>query len=145
MKKMYRFLVLGTAFSLASMNCAWAGGHASLLVVEGNVMVNQGSGFQPAVDVIDLKVGDRILAGENAAAILSYATAACSIMVKAGSVATIAKTAPCVAGMTSGIIITPAASPIDSLHPALITAGFAAGFVGLVGLHELLTSAPATN
>jgi hypothetical protein len=140
MKKWIESLALGAAISLIGINGAWAGSHASLLVVEGNILVNHGSGFEPAVGMVDLNVGDRILAGENASAVLSYAAAACSISIKAGSVATITKSAPCVSGGPNEISIIPAASSDGSIQPAIITAGFAAGFVGLVGLHELLTS-----
>ena len=143
MKKIYRFLVLGAALSLTNMNYAWAGSHASLLVVEGNVMVNHGSGFEAAVGVVDMKIGDRILAGEKGSAILSYA--ACSVTIKAGSVVTVAKTAPCVAGTAVGSEGFPAFIVGGVVTPVGTTAGFAAGFVGLVGLTELLTSSPATN
>jgi hypothetical protein len=143
MKKIYRFLVLGAALSLSGMSSAWAGGYASLLVVEGDVMVNHGSGFQPAVGVIDLKAGDRILAGENASAILRYAT--CSTKIKPGSVVTVAKSSLCLAGIASGSEGFPAFFVGGVATPVGTTAGFAAGFVGLVGLHELLTSSPATN
>jgi hypothetical protein len=149
MKRWFKFLVLGAAFSLIGMSGACAGSHASLLVVEGSILVNHGSGFEPVVGAVDLNVGDRILAGESASAVLSYAGAACSIMIKAGSVVTIAKSAPCVAGAADEINVIPAAFSDGFTHPIVIPAAFAGGFVALVGLAELLTegstSAPASN
>ena len=144
MKRMFKRLVLGVALSLIGINGAGAGSHARLQVIAGNILVNHGSGFGPAIGVVGLNVGDRILAGENASAVLSYA--ACSIMIKAGSVVTVAKAAPCVAGVPSEINVIPASSADDnSRHPVLILGEFAGGFVALVGLSELLTSTPASN
>ena len=145
MKRMYKRLVLGVALSLIGMNGAWAESHASLQVIAGNILVNHGSGFGPATGVVDLDAGDRILAGENASAVLSYAD--CSIMIKAGSVVTVAKAAPCVAGVPSEINVIPASSSGDNnaRHQVLILGEFVEGYVALVGLTQILVSAPASN
>ena len=145
MKRMFKRLVLGLALSLISINGAWAGSHASLQVIAGNILVNHGYGFGPATGVVDLDAGDRILAGENASAVLNYA--ACSIIIKAGSVVTVAKAAPCVAGGPSEFNVIPVSSSgdNDSRHPVLILGEFAGGYVALVGLTQLLASAPASN
>ena len=143
MIRVFRSFVFGAAFLLIGINGAWAVSFANLQVVEGNILINRGSGFEPAVGVVGLNAGDRIMAGKNASAVLRYAT--CSIVIKSGSVVTVAKSSPCVAGQISNVSVDEDAIFGPFIPPFVIPAEMAGGFGGLVGLDKLLTSAPASN
>lgn len=146
MKRWFRLLAFGAAIVLTGSNVTWAESYVSLIAVEGNVLVNQGQGFEPVSGVVDLKVGDRVMVGENSQAVLSYAT--CRVKIKGGNVVTIAKDAPCLTGTVSEdatIPVVPAAVLGGFVHPGVVVGQFAGGFVGVVGVNEFVISAPAAN
>ena len=106
-------------------------------------MVNRGAGFEPAIGVVDLNAGDRIMAGENASAVLHYPF--CSVVVTASSIVTVTTSAPCVAGQISNVAVDEEAI-FGPFFPAYLIPGeMAGGFVGLVAADQYLLSAPASN
>jgi hypothetical protein len=146
MKRWFRLLAFGAAIVLTGSNVTWAESYVSLIAVEGNVLVNQGQGFEPVSGVVDLKAGDRVMVGENSQAVLSYA--ACRVKIKGGNVVTIAEDAPCLTGTVSEdatFPVVPAAAFGGFVHPGVVLGQFAGGFAGVVGIGELVTSAPAAN
>jgi hypothetical protein len=143
MNRILRFLIPGFALLLMGIVDASAGGHASLLVIEGKVMVNHGAGFEPVAGVVEVNAGDRILAGEKAKAVLRYAN--CSIGIKARSVMTVIGNAPCVTNLQGGTYVTEDAFFGAFVPPVIVPAEFAGGFAGLIALNEFLLSAPAAN
>ena len=143
MNRILAFLLPGFVLLLGGIVDASAGGHASLLVIEGKVMVNHGDGFEPVDGVAEVNAGDRILTGEKAKAVLRYAS--CSIGIKARSVMTVVGNAPCVTHLQGGVYVTEDALFGAFVPPIIVPAEFAGAFVGLVGLNELLLSAPAAN
>ncbi|HEX7109224.1 MAG TPA: hypothetical protein VF224_08285 [Aestuariivirga sp.] len=146
MKRWFRLLAFGTAIVFSGSDAAWAKSYVSLVAIEGNVLVNQGKGFEPVSGVVDLKVGDRVMVGENSQAVLSYAT--CRVKIKGGNVVTIVKDAPCLAGTVSedaAMPVVPGAVLGGFVHPGVVVGQFAGGFVGLVGVNEYVISAAAAN
>ena len=146
MKSWFRLLALSAAIVLTGSKATWAVSYVSLIAVEGNVLVNQGQGFEPVTGEVDLKVGDRVMVGENSQAVLSYAT--CRVKIKGGNVVTIAEDAPCLTGTVSEdatLPVVPAAAFGGFVHPGVVLGQFAGGFVGVVGVEQLVTSAPAAN
>ena len=146
MKENLRPFAFGAALLLFGSGQAWAEGNVTLMAIEGNVLVNQGKGFELAMDAVELNVGDRIMVGENSSAVLSYAT--CRVKIMGGNVVTIAKDAPCLTGTVSedaAIPVVPAAAFGGFVQPGVVLGQFAGGFVGVVGVEELVTSAPAAN
>ena len=146
MKRWFRLLAFGTAIVLSGSYAAWAKSYVSLVAIEGNVLVNQGKGFEPVSGVVELKVGDRVMVGENSQAVLSYAT--CRVKIKGGNVVTIVKDAPCLAGTVTedaAMPVVPGAVLGGFVHPGVVVGQFAGGFVGLVGVNEYVISAAAAN
>ena len=143
MRSIFRSVVGGAVFLAVGTGGAMAAAYASLQVIEGPIMVNHGSGFEPAIGVVDLNVGDRIMAGENASAVLHYTT--CSVAVTASSIVTVPKSAPCVAGQISNVAVDEDAI-FGPFIPAYVIPGeMAGGFVALVAADRYLLSAPASN
>jgi hypothetical protein len=145
MKRWFRLLAFGAAIVLSGSDVTWAKSYVSLIAVEGNVLVNQGKGFEPVSGVVDLKVGDRVMVGENSQAVLSYST--CRVKIKSGNVVTIVKDAPCLTGTVSEDATIPVVPGVlgGFVHPGFVVGQFAGGFVGVVGINEFVISAPAAN
>ena len=143
MKRVFKSLILGAALSLIGSDGAWAEGYASLRVVERDILVNRGHGFEPVVGVVDLNIGDRILAGEGALAVLSYAN--CRITIKAGGGVTVAKKPPCLANTASETRRVPALFFGGLVHPGVVVGQFAGGFIASVEITDYFISAPASN
>jgi hypothetical protein len=85
---------------------------AQLSQTQGKVLVNHGSGFQPANGLVSLNVGDKIMIGKEGSAALSYGGADCTVSLAPSSVTTVTEMAPCKAGETvaaiDSVIVTPA-------------------------------------
>ena len=143
MKRMFKSFVLGAALLLIGSGGAWADGYASLRVVETGVLVNHGHGFAPVAGVVDLNIGDRVMAGEGALAILSYAN--CRITIKAGGVVTVVKKPPCLANSATDTNTVPPLFFGGFVHPGVIVGQFAGGFLASVEITDILISAPASN
>ena len=85
-------LAMITAFSVATISGAYAG--ANLSGVNGQVMVNSGSGYRVIDGAGQLKNGDRVMVGPNASATISF-DKGCSVPLKPGQVLTIGSSNPC--------------------------------------------------
>jgi hypothetical protein len=88
---------------------------ASLVDVNGSVMVNKGKGFVPAVGTVKLSVGDKVLVGEGGFAAVTYDK--CTVSLDKPTVHAVSKVAPC----DQAVI-----SPVADLDPPI-----AAGLGGL--------------
>jgi hypothetical protein len=101
--------VLATLLSFTTAQAAQR--FAELSATEGKVLVNQGKGFVPATVQLSLKVGDQLMVGENASAVLAY-TSGCQVTLAAGQVFAVPQKPPCNAGeqvaMIDGATIMPA-------------------------------------
>jgi hypothetical protein len=89
--------LLGTAcFLLVFLTSAlsWA---ATLQSGQGDLLVNQGQGFQRVEGRVDANVGDSVMVGPNGSATLSYEDG-CQVQVQPGSVTTIGTLSPCASG-----------------------------------------------
>jgi hypothetical protein len=107
---MKKFLVAVSMLSFASAASA-----ANLANISGDVMINKGEGFVPAVSSVELSAGDKILVGEGGFVDVAYDK--CTVSLAKPMVHSIAKVAPC----DQAVI-----SPVADLE-----APFAAGFGGL--------------
>lgn len=73
---------------------AWA---ATLEPGQGDLSINQGSGFQPVNARVDAKVGDSVVVTAGGNATLVYDDG-CQVQVQPGAVVTVAPLSPCAAG-----------------------------------------------
>ena len=143
MRSIFRSVICGAVFLALGTSAAMAAAYASLQVVEGPIMVNLGAGFEPVIGVVDLNAGDRIMAGENASAVLHYRT--CTVVVAANSIVTVSKSATCVAGQINNVAVDGEAILRPFVPAYVIPAEMAGAFVALVGINKYLISAPASN
>lgn len=74
---------------------------AQLASVEGQVLVNTGSGFVAAKSGATLRAGDKIMSGSGASAVISYSSN-CSTTVAPNSVVVVSSTIPCGGVMYQG-------------------------------------------
>jgi hypothetical protein len=81
---------------------------ATLEAVQGQVLVNRGSGYQFEIGPTDLKPGDLVIANAGASAHITYGDG-CVVPIEAGSVMTVAQRSPCAAqsGGTPSFGLTP--------------------------------------
>lgn len=89
--------LLGTAcflFVFLTSALSWA---ATLESGQGDLLVNQGQGFQRVDGKVDANVGDSVMVGPNGSATVSYPDG-CQVPVQPGSVTTIAPLSPCASG-----------------------------------------------
>ena len=63
--------------------------------VQGVVLVDRGSGFKPALGSLAVKPGDRVMAKNNASAVINY-SGDCKAIVKAGAVVSVVKDSACI-------------------------------------------------
>lgn len=125
---MKKHVSLALAGLLAATQIASA---ATLSGVSGSVLINQGKGFVPAQDLIELNVGDQVYVGEGGFAAVAYET--CEVALDKPTVHSVAKVAPCEA------VITPTADvgglPPVAGHapylPILVIGGAAASFFAI--------------
>lgn len=74
---------------------------ATLIGPQGQVLVNSGDGYKPAIDNMELKPGDSVIANPGASAQIVYADGTI-VPVQPGSVVTIAENGALGAGLTTG-------------------------------------------
>jgi hypothetical protein len=114
MKTIKTLLVISTV--LANISMAYA--QSSVAVISssaGKVLVNKGKGFAPASGMLALNVGDTVMVGKGASAVISY-NEGCSVNAAASSLVTVSETAPCAAGqamMTSDGVFVNATADMD--------------------------------
>jgi len=123
---------LGWTLAAAAATCCGASvlQAATLEAVQGQVLVNRGSGYQFVIGSAELNPGDMIIANAGASAHVTYPDG-CVAPVEAGSVTTIGQRSPCA--------VQAGDSPSFSLSPA--TLGIGAAVIGAgVGVAALLGS-----
>ena len=103
---------------------------ATLEAVQGQVLVNRGSGYQFEIGPAELKPGDMIIANAGASAHITYGDG-CVLPIEVGSVTTVRERSPCAAQGDD--------SPSFGLTPSTIGIGVAAVGAG-VGVAALLGS-----
>ena len=116
----------------ATATCLGAAGlqAATLEAVQGQVLVNKGSGYQFVIGSAELRPGDMVIANAGASAHVTYADG-CVVPIEAGSVTTVGPRSPCTA-QGGG-------SPSFGLSPGTLGIGTAAIGAG-VGIAALLGS-----
>lgn len=77
---------------------------AQLGSVSGKVFVNQGEGFVPAGNGFAVNAGDRILVGDDGAAIIHYQSANCAVNIASASVVSIQDNPPCAEGENTAAV-----------------------------------------
>lgn len=90
----YRTATSVICCALLLSSSSWA---ATLEPGQGNLLVNQGQGFQSVNGRIDTNVGDSVMVGAGGSATLVYSDG-CKVNVQPGSVATVAPLSPCASG-----------------------------------------------
>ena len=108
---------------------AWS---ATLEPGQGNLLVNQGQGFQPVNSRIDANVGDSVMVGPGGSASVVYGDG-CTVDVQPGAVTTIAPLSPCASGsyaQNTGGGELPCTTPV-ALGGCVLVAGGAAAAIGL--------------
>jgi hypothetical protein len=72
----------------------WA---ATIVPGQGDLAINQGSGFQPVNSRVDANVGDSIMVGPGGTATVAYSDG-CTVTVQPGAVTTVDPISPCASG-----------------------------------------------
>ena len=121
---------LGWMLAAAATTCFGAGvlQAATLEAVQGQVLVNRGSGYQFEIGPAELKPGDMIIANAGASAHITYGDG-CVVPIEVGSVTTVGERSPC-AAQSGG-------SPSFGLAPGTLAIGGAVIGAG-VGVAVLL-------
>ena len=122
---MRRSITLAICAALLSSSIAQA---ATLGIANGQLLVDNGAGFQPASAGMTLKPGDRVMAKADGKGSIVYE--GCAVDVVAGSVVTVQQATPCV---TTGSTAAPAAAAAGGISTgglilggAVIAGGIAA-------------------
>jgi hypothetical protein len=100
-----------------------------LEAVQGQVLVNRGSGYRFEVGSTELKPGDMVIANAGASAHVTYADG-CVVPIEAGLVTTVAERSPCAAqsGGASSFGLTP-----TTLAIGVAAVGAGVGAAALLG------------
>lgn len=116
------------AFSCALLlsSSTWA---ASLVPGQGDIVINQGQGFQPVNSRVDANVGDSVMVAPEGSASIVYGDG-CTVNVQPGAVTTIAPISPCASGSYA------AADNPDYLFWGAVGVGAVGLGVGLAALAE---------
>lgn len=92
---MRAFLGIGCfAFAFLASVASWA---ASVQLGQGELLINQGQGFQKVNGTVEAQPGDSVMVTPNGTATVSYADG-CHVPVNPGAVVTIAPISPCASG-----------------------------------------------
>lgn len=112
-----KFFVTATLAAMLVSSTAFADvGAAVLGSAQGKVLINHGKGFEPAAPNTALRVGDRVMVGQESLATISFEE--CQISLERPTVFTVTNKAPCSGGAPS---ITPTAfSPAAVPLPVMI-------------------------
>ena len=121
---------LGWILAAATMTCLGSEAlqAATLEAVQGQVLVNRGSGYQFEIGPAELEPGDMLIANAGASAHITYGDG-CVVPIAVGSVTTVGERSPCAA--QSGD------SPSFGLTPGILGIGVAAVGAG-AGIAALL-------
>jgi hypothetical protein len=86
--------ILSVGCSVLLVSSAWA---ATIEPGQGDLTINQGTGFQPVNSRVDAKVGDSVMVGPGGAATVTYSDG-CQVAVQPGAVTEVAPLSPCASG-----------------------------------------------
>jgi hypothetical protein len=136
----FKTLVSAVAVSALTATQAFA---ATVIPTNGQVMVNQGSGFKEIKGPLEVKAGDTITVKPGSSASISYSSN-CLVPVTAGQVATVAPKVPCVVqgSMEQTQANLPPSSPpvplLGPIGPGLVVGGLVVGGVvaGVVAINN---------
>jgi hypothetical protein len=111
---MKRVISAALAVMMATSSIAFAAQSVAVIQgVGGKVLVNKGEGFVPALDTMQLSVGDSVMVGDESSATLAFGE--CSVLVSKPTVITVTAQAPC-AG-SEGAFVTPTADVSEVAAP----------------------------
>jgi hypothetical protein len=82
--------------------CPTASEATALAVVQGDVLVNHGNGFQPASGYVELFPGDTVMARDNAVSRITYSDN-CVQTIEPGSTVTVTELSPCATQATGAL------------------------------------------
>ena len=131
MRVMRAVLSFAAALLLLANTSTYA---ATLLGVNGQALVNRGSGYGLAANGMELNPGDMVVVNSGGAALISYPDG-CTVPVQVGAVVTITDISPC-ATMTTGAV----EGPATGLNGTLLVTGAVVVAAGGVGLALALKS-----
>ncbi len=122
-------LGLSLAFASATVQAATAT-VAQVGDFHGKVLVNQGKGFFPVSGPLALKVGDKIMVGEQSFATVSYNE--CSVALSSPTVFSVGEKAPCAKGQNMAAVDGAFIAPTADIDPGC--SGMACGTPALLPL-----------
>jgi len=94
-------------------------------VIEGQVSINRGDGYQPLVDWAPASPGDLVMASPNGSGKITYADG-CVVAVNPGAVVAIAEQSPCTTGRFGS-------KPGYLIGGVLVVGGIVGGVIALTG------------
>jgi hypothetical protein len=103
-------VTLLSCFAVATSNAA------TLESIQGQVMINTGSGYRFVSGTVELKAGDMVVANDGGAALLFYGDG-CSVPVQAGTVVTVSEQSPCATTPQQG------STGVQGLTPSTLAIG----------------------
>jgi hypothetical protein len=103
--------------------------------VNGQALVNRGSGYGLAANGMELNPGDMVVVNSGGAALISYPDG-CTVPVQVGAIVTVSDISPC-ATMTTGAVET---GPATGLNGTLLVTGAVVVAAGGVALALALKS-----
>jgi hypothetical protein len=138
--------ILAVTAALGMPTAAFADSVATLSNASGKVLVNQGKGFVPVLDLVNLNVGDSIMVGADASAQIDYVVADCHITVNSQSLVKIAKKPNCKSGESfaqlNSVMIEPVNGTVAGIPPVAFAALGAVVLGGVILLAKKPTSSP---
>jgi len=120
---MHRIALTAFALGLLIISPARAAG---VEVVEGQVSINRGDGYQPVVDWAPASPGDLVMASPNSSGKITYADG-CVVEVTPGAVVAVQEYSPCTTPERSGF------KPGYLIGGVLVVGGIVGGVIALTG------------
>jgi hypothetical protein len=127
-------IMLMRGFAACYLLAATTAHATTLTVIQGDVLVNRGSGYERVLEQTEVNPGDTVVVGTTSAAEIAYGQG-CVVPVPIGAVATVKSQPPC-GPLTTGAFDDPA--PNSSLTPTTVASGLAA--VGGAGAAALFVN-----
>ncbi len=135
MKTMFS-IALVSVLLVASTSAQAANNVANLQKFQGKVLVNHGQGFARVSLNTGLNVGDQVLVGDDASAVITFES--CTVNIAKSTVFKVTKTAPCAKGQkiaqVGEMFIVPAATEVfaGDKTPLIVFSTWAAAGAGLM-------------
>lgn len=98
---MVRRYRLPAGFAMIGLLLSQTAGAATLDAIQGDVLVNRGSGYVAVADTVQVNPGDLIIANPGGGAILIYENG-CQVPVEVGYVVSVKDDPPCDGGTAAG-------------------------------------------